>query len=275
MSAIEAASADPAPTTNPYFALRQRVFRWGRAQITFPVAIAVLGPGVIAVVGLAARLPGPLLVALVLVPTPLLEAVLAVRVRREWPAQEVLGWLDWTTLGVWTALAVGRRPRSPIEAQRWLETHGEAAVPQGARAGILILAGRLTEARDVIASLPVATPRERRERLELELDASSFGFLPFSVDAADGSIRADADQSPAEKTARLAYHSALAAVVKGGDGLAELAAARPVISLLPAELRRRLWLGRLRFAILAAVLEVWILVAILVALSTSSGVVLY
>jgi len=31
----------------------------------------------------------------------------------------------------------------------------------------------------------------------------------------------------------------------------------------------------LRFAILATVLEVWILVAILVALSTSSGVVLY
>jgi hypothetical protein len=275
MSAIETASADPAPTTNPYFALRQRVFRWGRAQVVLPVAIAVLGPGVLAVVGLAARLPGPVFVALVLVPTPLLEAVLAVRVRREWPAQEVLGWLDWTTLGVWTAIAVGRRPRSPIEAQKWLETHDETTVPRGARAGILILAGRLTEARDAIASLPVATPRERRERLELELEADSFGFHPLSVEAADESIRADADQSRPERTARLAYHLALAAVAKGGDGLAELAAARPAIGLLPAELTRRLWLGRLRFAILAAVLEVWILVAILVALSTSSGVVLY
>jgi hypothetical protein len=38
---------------------------------------------------------------------------------------------------------------------------------------------------------------------------------------------------------------------------------------------RRVWLGRLRFAVLAVVLEVWILVAILVALSTASGTVLY
>jgi hypothetical protein len=32
MSAIEMAPAAPAPTVNPYFVLRQRVFRWGRAQ---------------------------------------------------------------------------------------------------------------------------------------------------------------------------------------------------------------------------------------------------
>lgn len=275
MSAIETASPESASTVNPYFVLRQRVFRWGRAQVALPVALAVLGPGVLAAVGLAGRVPGALLVVLVLVPTPLLEAFLALQVRREWPAQEVLGWLDWTTLRVWLGLTVGRRPRSPLEAEQWLVTHGEASVPPGLRAGILILAGRLTEARDLIASLPDATPRERRERLELELDVNAFGLQPLDIDAADEAIRSDADQSPAEKAARLAYHSALVAVAHGGDGLAALGAARPAIDRLPAELIRRLWLGRLRFAILAAVLEVWILVAILVAISTASGVVLY
>jgi hypothetical protein len=54
-----------------------------------------------------------------------------------------------------------------------------------------------------------------------------------------------------------------------------LAAARPAIGRLPEGLTRRLWLGRFRFAILAAALETWTLVAILVAISTASGVVLY
>jgi hypothetical protein len=275
LSAIDTAPAAPTPTVNPYSVLRHRVFRWERAQVAVPVALAVLGPGILAAVGLAGRVPGAVLVALVLVPTTLMEALLALQVRREWPAQEVLGWIDWTKLRVWLALTVGRRPRSPLEAQQWLVTHGEASVPQGLRAGILILAGRLTEARDVIASLPDATPRERRERLELQVEAEAFGLQPLDIDAADEAIRSDADQSPEEKEARLAYHSALAAVAQGGDGLAELAAARPAIGRLPAELTRRLWLGRLRFAILAAVLEVWILLAILVAMATASGVVLF
>ncbi|HEY5488186.1 MAG TPA: hypothetical protein VIK06_11090 [Candidatus Limnocylindrales bacterium] len=275
MSSIETASAEPAPSINPYLALRQRVFRWGRAQVAVPVAVAVVGPGALAAIGLAVHIPGALLAALVLVPTPILEALLALQARREWTAQEVLGWLDWTTLELWAQRTEGRRPRSAIEAQAWLVGHGEASVPAVLRASMLILAGRLTEARDVIAALPDATPRARRERLELELDADAFGHRSLDVDSVDDAVRADVDQSPAEKAARLAYHAALAAVARGGDGLAELAMARPAIGRLPADLRRRLWLGRLTFAVLALVLEVWILVAILVALSTASGLVLY
>lgn len=275
MSAIETAPAEPAPTVNPYLGLRQRVFGWGRAQVAVPVGLAVLGPGVLATAGLAGHLSGAVFVALVLVPTPLLEALLALRARHEWPAQEVLGWIDWTTLEDWGGRTQGRRPRSAVEAEAWLAGHRDVPVPQGLRAGILILAGRLTEAHGVIAALPTATPGERREKLELELDADAFELQPLAIDAADDAVRADAERSSAEIATRLAYHAALAAVARGGDGIVELAAARPAIGRLPAELIRRVWLGRLRFAILAAVLEIWILVAIVVAMSTASGVVLY
>ncbi len=275
MSSIETASAETIIRVNPYFALRQRVFRWGRAQLALPFALAAIGPFALAAVGLAGHLPGPILVALVLLPTTLLEALLALQARGEWPAQEVLGWLDWTTLRLWTEQVPGGRPRSPIEATAWLAAHGVGSAPKGPRAGILILAGRLAEAREVIAELPVVTPRERRDKVELELDAAAFGLQPLDVQAADEAVRADVGQSSAERTARLAYHAALAAVAGGGDGLAELAAARPAIGRLPAELSRRLWLGRSRFVVLAVVLEIWILVAIVVAISTASGVVLY
>jgi len=275
MRSIDTASAEPAPTINPYIALRQRAFGWGRAQVAVPVAVAVVGPGALAAIGLAVHMPGALLAAVVLVPTPLLEGLLALQARSEWAAQEVLGWLDWTTLELWAQRTEGRRPRTPIEAQAWLIGHGEASAPAVLRAGMLILAGRMTEAREVIAGLADATPRGRRERLELELDADAFGLRPLDVDAAADAVRADAVQSLAEKASRLAYLAALAAVARGGDGIAELATARPAIGRLPAELRRRLWLGRLRFAVLALVLEVWILAAILVALSTASGLVLY
>ena len=275
MSSIETASAETTATVNPYFALRQRVFRWGRVQIAVPFALAAIGPFALAAAGLAGHVPGPIFVALVLVPTTLLEALLALQARREWAAQEVLGWLDWTTLRLWAERIAGGRPRSPIEATAWLAAHGAGSVPEGLRAGILILAGRLAEAREVIAELPVVTPRERRDKVALELDAASFGLQPLDLQAADEAVSADVDQSSAERAVRIAYHAALAAVAGGGDGLAELAAARPVIGRLPAELSRRLWLGRLRFVVLAVVLEIWILVAIVVAISTASGVVLY
>ena len=275
MTSVETASAKTPAGVNPYLTLRERVFGWGRARVAIPVGVAVVGPVVLASISLVGHLPGPAFAALVLVPTPLVEAFLALRTRREWTAQEVLGWLDWTTVRDWQERGGGRRPRSPIEARAWLTANEAGSVPAIARASMLILAYRPAEARDAIAALPVGTPRENRERFELEMDAAAFELRPLEFAAADEAIRADGALSPAERAVRLAYHAALAAVARGGDGLAELAAARPTIDRLPPDLLRRVWLGRLRFAVLAVVLEVWILVAILVALSTASGTVLY
>jgi hypothetical protein len=275
VTSLETASAKPPPSVNAYLALRERVFGWGRARVAVPVGVAVLAPVVLATVGLAGHIPGTALAALVLLPTPLVEALMALRTRREWAAQEVLGWLDWTTVKDWRERAGGKRPRSPIEARAWLAANDSASVPAIARANMLILAFRPAEARDTIAALPAGTPREHRERLELELDADAFELRPLEFGALDEATRADGALSSAERAARLAYHAALAAVARGGDGLAELAVARAAINPLPPDLLRRVWLGRLRFAVLAVVLEVWILVAILVALSTASGTVLY
>lgn len=272
---MEVGVAAPLSATNPYFALRRRVYRWGRAQVAAPLGIAVLGPGILAAAGLAGRLPAVALAALVVIPTPILESLLAVRTRREWAAQDVLGWLDWTALRRWGERTSAKRPRSPIEAGVWITGHPAGSAPESLRASVLILAGRVAEAREVIAALPSSTPGELRERLELELDADAFESRPLVVGAADDSVRADTGQSAAEIEVRLAYHAALAAVSCGGDGLAELAKARPAIGRLPDQLVRRLWLGRLRFAVLAFFLEVWILVSILVALSAASGTVLY
>jgi hypothetical protein len=275
VTSVETVSAQTPAGVNPYLALRERVFGWGRARVAIPVGVAVVGPVVLASLGLVGHLPGPAFAALVLLPTPLVEALIALRTRGEWAAQEVLGWLDWTTLRDWQERGGGKRPRSPIEARAWLAANETGSVPAIARASILILAFRPAEARDTIAALPVGTAREKRERLELEIDADAFELRPLEFAAADEAIRADGALSPAERAVRLAYHAALAAVAWGGDGLAELGAARPAIDRLPPDLLRRVWLGRLRFAVLAVVLEVWILVAILVALSTASGTVLY
>lgn len=274
MRTIETVSVG-VPKINPYFVLRQRVFRWGRAQVALPVAMAVVAPVVLAAAGLAGRVPGVALVVLVLVPAPFLEALDVLRSRREWPAQEVLGWVDWLTLRDWRERVGGQRPRSPAEAQAWLVGHPSTSLPADLRAAMLIVANRLTEADAVIASLPTTTPAECRLRCERELEAAAFGFRPLDTNAADEAVRADEAQSPAEVAACLAYHVALSAVAGGGDGLVELAAARSVVGPLPAELIRRLWLGRLRFAILALFMGAWILVAILVAIATSSGVVLF
>jgi hypothetical protein len=275
VTSVETAAAKPPDGVNPYLTLRERAFGWGRARVAIPVGLAVVGPVVLASIGLVAHLPGPEFAALVLLPTPLVEALMALRTRNEWTAQEVLGWFDWTTLRDWRERGGGKRPRSPIEARAWLAANEAGSVPAIARASMLILAFRPAEARDAVAALPVATPREVRERRELELDADAFELRPLEFAAADEAIHADGALSPAERAVRLAYHAALAAVARGGDGLTELAAARPVIDRLPPDLLRRVWLGRLRFAVLAIVLEVWILVAILVALSTASGTVLY
>ncbi len=251
------------------------MFGWSRARVAVPVGLAVVGPIALASLGLAGHLPVPAFAALVLLPTPLVEALIALRTRREWAAQEVLGWLDWTTIQDWQERTGAKRPRSPIEARAWLDADDAASAPAIARASMLILAIRPAEAREVIAALPNATPRERRERLELELDADAFELRPLEFGPIEAATRVDGALSPTGGAVRLAYQAALLAAARGGSGIAELTAARPAIDRLPPALLRRVWLGRLRFAVLAVLLEAWILVAILVALSTASGTVLY
>ena len=271
--AVSGSSAG-APAINPYFALRQHLFPWERPQVGIPVARVIVGPSGMFAVGLVAHAPLPVLLALLLV-TPALETLLALRLRDAWSAQEVLGWLDWKMLRDWSDRADGRRPRTPSEAQAWLAGHAEGSVPADLRAGMLVFTNRLTEAHDAIDALPINTPGERRRRLELEIEADAFWYRPLDTSAADDAVRSDPELSPAEVTARLAYHAALAAVARGGDGAAGLAAARPTLGRLPADLVRRLWLARLRYALAAAFVGAWLLVAMLVAASSASGTVLY
>jgi hypothetical protein len=71
----------------------------------------------------------------------------------------------------------------------------------------------------------------------------------------------------------MAYHAALKAVASGSDGVAQLGEVRPLIGALPPALVRRLWLNRLRYAVVSALAGVWLWTCLVVALGTAGGVV--
>jgi hypothetical protein len=93
---------------------------------------------------------------MLLIPMPGIEALIALRYRNLWPAQEVLGWINWQALEDRSEKVGGRHPSNRRQMEEWLDRHPEGSVPATSRAGILLLSGGAAEGRRVIANLPVA-----------------------------------------------------------------------------------------------------------------------
>jgi len=273
MSAAETAARVLLASTSPFGVLQTRVLPYGQVESALLILLAGTGPILLLILGLAVGVPGLALLVMLLIPTPAIETLIALRYRDLWPAQEVLGRLNWEALDHWRENVGGRYPSNRRQIEEWLDRHPEGTVPAAARAGLLLVSGRVAEGRRTIASLPVETQHQRHQRAELELSADALEGLPLDTTAADGAIRSDLDLSPAITAAHLAYHAALKAVASGGDGVARLTEARPLVGALPPALVRRLWLNRLRYAVASAAGGAWLLLCLVVGLGTSGGVV--
>jgi hypothetical protein len=258
---------------NPYVMLQRQVSGFGALENRLLIAAAVAGPLLFLGIGLLAGLHGALIGLLVLLPAPALGVALGLRGRRRWPAQDIVWWMSRRDATDWRRAVGGSAPRNAPGARAWLEADPEGSTPAWARAKVMLLAGRIPSARQTIAAMAVDTPTDRWRRLELELTADAYEGRPIDTTAVDASIREDPDRSPQEAALHLAYHEALVEVDGGRDGLPPLLAARASLGRLPPDLARRLWVARFRYAAISLFVGAWLLVAILVALATSGGVV--
>lgn len=238
-----------------------------------PVWIILLSEALTFALALVLGLPALEFAAVVVVPTPLLLVLLILRTRRLWPAQEAIICINLTASDRWRENLGGRMPATPGQARSWLERHAEASAPPNTWAGMLLTAGRREEAREAISRLPSESAHDRHRLRELELALAIDEGRPLDTVAADDALRADKETSPAVRDLHLAYHAALMAVDRGGDGIAPLTAARAVAGPLPAGYHRRILVRRFQSALLAALLGAWLLAAILVGMATSGGVV--
>jgi len=233
----------------------------------------VLGPALTFGLGLVLGLPAVQFALLVLVPTPLLLTLLAVRGRNLWPAQEAIMWPSLIYTFHWRTDFGGDPPRTPRQAVEWLERHPAGTVPPGTSAGLLLIAGRLDDAREAISKLPSETPHDHHRRLDLELALDAREGRPLDTTAADEALRADISLPAVERDLHLAYHAAVMAIDRGGDGIAPLTAARALAGPLPAGHRRRILAWRYRYVGGALAVGVWLIAALLVGMATSGGVV--
>ncbi len=272
MTAAQPLERLAAPRPNPMVVIQRRAFALDGPGPKLQLVVAAAGPIALALLCWE-RVPPIVFAAAVLIPCPVLMVGLALRLRDRWPSQDVLSWLDESVRADWPTQDLGKQPRNPAEARTWLAAHAEGTAPPYWRATMLIVAGRLDETRATIAGLPTATPRDRSRRQDLELLANAYEGRPIDTAAADAAISSDPEMSQLRIAVSLAYHAALRSTAEGGDGLSQLAAVRPEIGRLSNSVRRRLALVRLRFAIISALIGVWVLVSVLVALASSSGLV--
>lgn len=268
------AASSPATVVNPMVALQRRAFGFGGPGSTIQLVAAIAGP-IAAMLLCSGRVAGALVVAAVLLPTPALLALVAVRGRSTWPVQDVLGWLDREAAVQWQADTASRMPRSSPQASAWLSGRSEEDAPADAWVAALLMAGRVDEARERIGRLPSSTPAQLHRQCDLLLAADSADGRPIEAraTAADEAASADETASPATCKIHLAYHAAVVATGRGSDGLELLAATRPAIGRLPSRIRLQLFVIRFRFVAVSLLFGAWLLVAILVGLATSGGVV--
>lgn len=152
MSAVEMATAVRIGSASPLQFLQARVFRRGRVESGVLLLVAIAGPMLLFVLGLAVRVPGPGLLAMLLIPAPAIEGLVALRYRYLWPAQEVLGWIDITAVEVASSSDPGLSP-------------GLVAAHMAYRAALKAVASgsdgvaQLGEARPLIGALPLALVR--------------------------------------------------------------------------------------------------------------------
>jgi hypothetical protein len=94
---------------------------------------------------------------------------------RAWPTRsrrafEAFSWLGEFELARFRRLFGGGPPTSPDAAERWLVAHPPGADPAeaaGGRVEVLLLAGRLEEARAMVTAMPRTSPAERFEQAAL------------------------------------------------------------------------------------------------------------
>ena len=266
------AGASPIGGADPMTELQRRAFGLGGSSATIQIGIAVLGP-IAAFLVCWGRVHELVLAAAVLIPTPAVLAWLALRGRSRWAAQDVLGWLDRDAAARWRDGTGTRMPRNSAQAGAWLLNHEESAVPGDFWVAALLMSGRVDEALARIARLPAETPAQRHRRLDLQLAADAAAGRPIETASADEAVAADSTAAPVARAVHLAYHASVAITSRGIDGLPILAAARPAIGRMPLGLAVQLYSIRFRFAAISALFGAWLLVAILVGLATSGGVV--
>jgi hypothetical protein len=266
------AGASPIGGANPMMELQRRAFGLGGSSATIHLGIAVLGP-IAAFLVCWGRAHGLVTAALVLIPTPALLSLVALRGRARWSAQDVLGWLHRDAAAGWRAGTGSRMPRNRIEAADWLGRHSETDVMPDWWAAALLMAGRVDEARERTARLPAETPGQLHRRIDLELAADAAEGRPIDSAAAVAAIWRDSGATATQRTADAAYHQAVAATSRGTDSLPGLAAARPALGRLPLGLALELFSIRFRFAAISVLFGAWLLVAILVAMASAGGVV--
>lgn len=233
----------------------------------------VVGPLVCFVVALGFALPAVPFAAVVLLPTPLLLALLVFRGRRLWPAQECLAWLNMIGSDAWRSEVGERMPGSAAQAKAWLQRHPEGSAADSFRAGAMLAAGWPVDAREALNRLPTGSARERHRRFDLEMALDAKEGRPLDVAAADAALREDAEMPGVEKGLHLAYHAALLAADRGGDCVRPLVAARASAGPMPRAFARRIRLVRYRGVIAALVIGAWLLAAVLVGAATAGGVV--
>jgi hypothetical protein len=272
MSATPATGHGNVKRRHPSVEIQRRVFGLAGAGPIVEIGLALAGPLSLAVL-LWGRLPAIAYAVVVICATPAALALLALRTRPRWAAQDVATWLGQADSDEWRADGLGKMARTPNQANAWLAANPEGTVPQRWRAGLMLAVGRVGEARAAIAAMPATTPHEISRRLEVELAADAYEGRGLDVASADAALEADPERSPAERAARRACHAALVSIARGGDGVAELAAAAPAIGRLEGSAARRVLVLRFVYAVAAAVWGAWLIVCALIALATAGGVV--
>ena len=262
----------PIGAANPLVALQRRAFGFGGPATAMQLAIAVLGP-IAAILICWGRAHALVTIAAVLIPTPALLAMNVLRGRANWAAQDLLGWIDREAAAQWRDGTETPMPDNRAAAVAWLARHVEGDVPADLWAAALLMAGRTDEARDRIARLEAATPAQIHRRRDLQLAVDATDGRAIDSGPSDEAASSDPAAARAAVAAHLGYHAAVAAESRGADGLAILVAARPALGRLPVRLTLRLAVIRFRFAAISALFGAWLLVAIVVGLGSSGGVV--
>jgi hypothetical protein len=139
---------------------------------------------------------------------------------RSWPSRsrrafEAFSWLGERELAAFSALNGGRPPSSSDAAQAWLATHPEdPAVPEavGGRIEVLVLAGRLDEARAALARMPRDTAAQRFDQAAVaDLVEWRAGATGTEADAGIEAMRRAAEAiEPIDGDERLAAEVAIA-----------------------------------------------------------------
>jgi hypothetical protein len=200
-------------------------------------------------VGLGAGVPWPVALAVgtaafAVVGVELSYVVMPARIRRAWEGWSIVGDSE---LKRWRATFGTPVPVGTAAVQRWLDAHPETPENRWALSELLVIAGRMEDARAVIQRLPESTATERFERTHQNgyVDWVEGRDIDLDQQAAEAETVGE-PESPERWIARAMVASARARdlAVRGGDWAEPLIDVRLrsghlANGLLRNELRRR------------------------------------